>query len=246
MSKAATHAKLAFFDALIRDRKLSGVDIRVAWRVLDRTNDNLTSRSGERRIAKEIGANLSTVSRSVNRLEKNGWIKVVKGTGKTNKYTLAVEKCLQPRKHRVFAGRSTSVCSHANGVFAAPQTEPLTTSYVNLEKTLSQRFEEKRSARKKGSGESATNDANHHAVPSLVSNVGVAPPCQAGAWKGLASVLPRITPINDTGAPPPAVAISAMPAALATARALQDIAAMRTALTTAALAMRRQGAGLAA
>ena len=250
-SKANTHQKLLLFDLIIRDRTLTAMDLRVAWRILDRVNekrakDPFKSWPGMRKIAVELGAAVSSVHKSVNRLHAAGWIAVEKSPGRLNRYTLAVEKVLVPTRTPSVEGvrfSSRGVSAHANGVLVPTLTEPTKEpTYKNLEKTLSQRLEEKRSSRKK-SVESATNNTETHAVPSLVSNVGGAPArTQSGGWKGLAAVLPKIT----TGAPPPAVRISSMPRAAATAKALLDIASMRTALTTAALAMRRQGAGLAA
>ena len=82
MSKAFTRKKLKFFDRLIRDRNLNGMDPCVAWRLLDRISveGNHCYPSLET-VAAELDCNEKTVRRSINALEENGWFDIKRGGG---------------------------------------------------------------------------------------------------------------------------------------------------------------------
>ena len=77
MSKTFTRRKLKFFDRLIRDRNLSGMDPCVAWRLLDRISvESKSCYPSLEKVAAELDCNERTVRRSVDALEENGWFDV--------------------------------------------------------------------------------------------------------------------------------------------------------------------------
>ena len=55
--------KLEFFDRLVCDPRVRGADCRVAWRLVCRSNDDLTSCPTCRIIARELECSVRTVKR---------------------------------------------------------------------------------------------------------------------------------------------------------------------------------------
>ena len=90
---AATNQKLKAYGAIVRDPRLNGTDIRVAWRIIDRMNVKYQSRPGHKLISEELGLTRQTVVRSTGRLEGFGHFDIAKGggKGKSNTYTLKRE-----------------------------------------------------------------------------------------------------------------------------------------------------------
>ncbi len=78
--KEFKRAKLRFFDALVRE--LTGNDVRVAWRILDRMNAQRPfSYPSIGLLARELGCDDRTVQRSVKRLVERGWFYCQVGGG---------------------------------------------------------------------------------------------------------------------------------------------------------------------
>ena len=88
-----TAVKLEFFDRLVCDPRVRGADCRVAWRLVCRSNDDLTSCPTCRTIARELECSVRTVRRSVDRLCAFGWFYKVTGRGrsKSNDFRLKTE-----------------------------------------------------------------------------------------------------------------------------------------------------------
>ena len=90
---AATNQKLKAYGAIVRDPRLNGTDIRVAWRIIDRMNVKFRSNPGHLLISEELSLTRQTVVRSTGRLEGFGYLDIAKGggKGKSNTYTLKRE-----------------------------------------------------------------------------------------------------------------------------------------------------------
>ena len=88
-----TAVKLEFFDRLVRDPRLKGLDIRVAWRIVDRANSDLTAWPSFKLLASELGISARSAMRSIERLCALDWIGKAKGGGRSkyNRYTLKIE-----------------------------------------------------------------------------------------------------------------------------------------------------------
>jgi hypothetical protein len=90
MSRNVTALKLKTFDRLVCDKRLTGLSIRVAWRIIDRMNHDLISWPSYARLAKELNCSERAVKRAVALLCKLGWLDKVEGggRGRSNRYAL--------------------------------------------------------------------------------------------------------------------------------------------------------------
>ncbi len=88
--KNVTAYKLKTFDQLVRDKRLRGLPVCVAWRIIDRMNPDLTSWPSHALIAREIDCSERSVKRAVAILCKLGWLNKVEGggRGRSNRYAL--------------------------------------------------------------------------------------------------------------------------------------------------------------
>lgn len=83
-------ARLVAFDAIVRDVKLTGQAVRVAWRIIDRMGSKGVSWPSARTIAAELGLKERAVRAAIASLVSEGHLVRVqhKGRGRSNQYRL--------------------------------------------------------------------------------------------------------------------------------------------------------------
>jgi hypothetical protein len=88
-AKAVARLKYQLYDAMIRDGGPSVLQLRVAWRLIDRTNrETGDAWPSYETLADELGVNVRSVIRAIKRLIETGWFGVNPGggRGKSNHY----------------------------------------------------------------------------------------------------------------------------------------------------------------
>ncbi len=83
--KELTALKLTFYDAIVRDPKLWALDLRIAWVLLSKylNSKSMVAWPSAETLARELGASISGVRRSIKRLNApGGWFRIEKGGGR--------------------------------------------------------------------------------------------------------------------------------------------------------------------
>ncbi len=84
-AKAVARQKNQFFDAMIRTGGLSALQMRVAWRLIDRTNrDTGDAWPSYETLADELGCDVRSVKRAIKRLIEAPWFEANHGGGRGN------------------------------------------------------------------------------------------------------------------------------------------------------------------
>lgn len=95
MSKLGSVIALKYetFDRIVRDKRVRGLPVRVAWRIIDRMNANLTSWPSHALLARELDCSERAVYRAVALLCRLGWLDKVEGggRGRSNRYALITD-----------------------------------------------------------------------------------------------------------------------------------------------------------
>ena len=92
-----TALKLKFYNALVRDPKLSAMDLRIAWLLLSRylNAKSLVAWPSAETLARDLGSSVRVVRRSIKRLTaRGGWFTIERGGGRrhSNVYSANFER----------------------------------------------------------------------------------------------------------------------------------------------------------
>lgn len=189
--KSLSSIKLEFFDQLVRDPRLKGLDVRVAWRIVDRANSDLTAWPSFELLASELGASARSAMRSIERLCALGWFGKVKGGGRSkfNRYTLKIETLTTTSGFSVGTKTVTPVSGNCDN----PGRKTVTrVSPESLKESIQEPSRAREAgAAPKGAPASAPADVAHGMVGAIARDV-VAPRSRHARDRGI-----RLEPVDD-------------------------------------------------
>ncbi len=130
-AKAVARLKYRLYDAMIRDGGLSVLQLRVAWRLIDRTNrETGDAWPSYETLADELGVNVRSVIRAIKCLIKTGWFEASHGggRGKSNHYRPCWQRVTDEspfRETETVTGESINSDSRGKKTVTDESPEPL-------------------------------------------------------------------------------------------------------------------------
>ena len=130
-AKAVARLKYQLYDAMIRDGGPSVLQLRVAWRLIDRTNrETGDAWPSYETLADELGVNVRSVIRAIKCLIKNDWFEARHGggRGKSNHYRPCWQRVTDEspfRETETVTGESINSDSRGKKTVTSESPEPL-------------------------------------------------------------------------------------------------------------------------